>query len=106
MPSPHAVLTDHQLTDALNYLLGLPIKQIPSGGLVRRDPISPCFTKVLPWRRKYHLERWMEHVMMSHGILPTPKGQDNSGRRSTAPPEVRRFIPPFPLMNCGRTLSY
>jgi hypothetical protein len=87
------MLSDKQLTDVVNYLLGLPIKRNPDGGgIIRRDPVSPCVIQALSKKRKRRIGNWAELILRNEGVLPKPKGFKNCGRRTNCPPEIQRFV--------------
>jgi hypothetical protein len=84
-------LEDRELTDVVNYLLGLPLRRNPDGGgIVRRDPISICVLRSLRWKRKLRIERWAEAIMREENLLPVL--QARCGPIPSCPPEIARFL--------------
>lgn len=87
------MLKDRELTDLVNYVLGLPLKRNPDGGgIVRRDPISPFVIRTLNKKRWARIEDWAELMLQNDGVLPKPKRYRNNGRRAGCPPEIQRFV--------------
>lgn len=64
------MLTPSQLSDLTNYVLGLPVRHLPSGGLARRDGISPCVLHSWGKANQEQLTEWLEHQLSIHQISP------------------------------------
>lgn len=65
MSSQH--LSARQLSDLVNYVLGLPVKQRPGGEFVRREGLNPCIVHSWLAKPNRQLEAWTEKEL---GVLP------------------------------------
>lgn len=85
------MLKDRELTDLVNYVLGLPLRK-NGRGVILRDPISPCVIQAISKKRKLRLMNWGELMLCNAGVLPKTRKNQNSGRRANCPPEIQRFV--------------
>lgn len=63
-------LTPQQLCGILNFILGLPVKRSPSGGLARREGLGPCVVSTWTRKRRRTLELWVDAMLISEGVVP------------------------------------
>jgi hypothetical protein len=68
MPANH--LSNQQLCDLVNYLLGLPVRKKPNGGFVRREGLNPCVTYSWGVRASNQLERWADDELSQVNLMP------------------------------------
>lgn len=65
-------LTPEQLTDLVNYILGLPIRSIITQKILTdRIPLVVVRTWALKYDR-LHVERWCESVLITYRMMPRP----------------------------------
>lgn len=80
MPANH--LSNLELCDSVNYILGLPVRKKTNGGFARRDGLNPCVVSSWGGKKIIQLEAWMEFQLRNSGILPERRHQ----RRPNSPP--------------------
>lgn len=83
-------LTPEQLTDLLNYVLGLPLRSLLSQKIVRdRIPVVVVRT----WDKNYRqerVERWCDGVLVAYQVIPRPAWWRYAGQ-GTMPPWITRW---------------
>lgn len=81
-------LTPSELCQLLNYIIGLPVKRLRSGGLVRREGLHPVVVSCWTAKRRIRIVVWAESILVDEGVLPR---ESPKGRRTVMPLEVRRW---------------
>ncbi len=86
-------LTASQLTDLVNYTLGLPIR-LGNRGRVVHAAIDRCVVGSWPRKRMRQVQIWCELQLRKDGIFGSipPAGAGRPSGGSGIPPEVERWV--------------
>ena len=83
-------LSDSQLTDVLNYVLGLPRRDLR--GKITQHAIPVFMTRIWGVKALARIEHICDAKLSEAGIIPAKKSYRNAGRRGAWPLHLSHFL--------------